>query len=135
MPVAQAGRHRFHFGARITTDQANFNGNYSYNGSATGQCREQTVSVGSFPPNAFGLYDMHGNVWEWCQDTWHENYEGAPSDGSAWEVEGTSSASSVLRGGSWGSLLSYCRAAFRGYPSDLRYDLIGFRVCCGAPIE
>ena len=75
----------FHFGARITTDQANFDGNYTYNGSAKGEYRPQTVPVGSFPPNAFGLYDMHGNVWEWCEDTWQTNYEGAPSDGSVWE--------------------------------------------------
>ncbi len=61
----------FHFGPRITTEQANFDGNYTYNGSAKGEYRKQTVPVGSFAPNTFGLYDMHGNVWEWRQDTWH----------------------------------------------------------------
>ena len=101
----------FHFGPRITTDQANFDGNYTYNGSAKGEYRKQTVPVGSFPPNAFGLYDMHGNVWEWCQDTWHESYEGAPSDGSAWE--GGKKESRVLRGGSWGRRPRCCRAAYR----------------------
>ena len=77
----------FHFGPHITTDQANFDGNYTYNGSAKGEHRQQTVPVGSFPPNAFELYDMHGNVWEWCQDIWHGSYEGAPNDDSAWEGE------------------------------------------------
>ncbi|MGH8590661.1 MAG: SUMF1/EgtB/PvdO family nonheme iron enzyme [Gammaproteobacteria bacterium] len=70
----------FDFGPRLTTDQANFDGNYTYNGSAKGKYRKQTVPVGSFPPNAFGLYDMHANVWECCQDTWHDNYEGHPTD-------------------------------------------------------
>ena len=101
----------FHFGARITTDQANFDGNYTYNGSAKGEYREQTVPVGSFPPNAFGLYDMHGNVWEWCQDAWHGNYKDAPTDGSAWEAKGD--LSRVLRGGSWSYNPRDCRAAYR----------------------
>ena len=124
----------FHFGARIGTDQANFDGNYTYNGSAKGEYREQTVPVGSFPPNAFGLYDMHGNVWEWCEDAWHGNYKGAPTDGSAWEAKGD--VSRVLRGGSGGYYPRFCRAAFRyDYAPDYRGRLIGFRVCCSSPIE
>ena len=121
----------FYFGPRITTDQANFDGNYTYNGSAKGKYRMQTVPVGSFPPNAFGLYDMHGNVWEWCQDTWHKSYEAAPSDGSAWE--GGKKMSRVVRGGSWGNRPWGCRAASRHFhPPDLRSLFIGFRVClCG----
>jgi len=97
----------FHFGARITTGQANFNGNNTYNGSAKGEYREMTIPVGSFPPNSFGLFDMHGNVWDWCQDAWHDNYYGAPQDGSAWEGE---PVSRVLRGGCWSSHPWRCRA-------------------------
>jgi formylglycine-generating enzyme required for sulfatase activity len=122
----------FHFGPRITTDQANFDGNYTYNGSAKGECRKQTVPVGSFPPNPFGLYDMHGNVWEWCQDQWHGSYEGAPSDGSAWE--GGEKLSRVLRGGAWDFRPRHCRAANRGsHPPDYCNDSVGFRVCCAPP--
>lgn len=124
----------FHFGARISTDHANFDGRQTYNGSAQGEYRKKTVPVGSFPPNAFGLYDMHGNVWEWCQDAWHGNYEGAPADGSAWEAKG--GVSRVLRGGAWFSFPRLCRAAYRynAHP-DGRLHSIGFRVCRGAPIE
>ena len=92
-------RPRRFISVRLSTEQANFDGNYSYNGSAEGEYREQTIPVGSFPPNAFGLYDMHGNVWEWCQDAWHESYDGAPQGGSAWESEAVDSR--MLRGGSW----------------------------------
>jgi formylglycine-generating enzyme required for sulfatase activity len=109
-------------------------GNYTYNGSAKAEYRKQTVPVGSFPPNAFGLYDMHGNVWEWCQDQWHGSYEGAPSDGSAWE--GGEKLSRVLRGGAWDFRPRHCRAANRGsHPPEYCNDSVGFRVCCAAPIE
>jgi formylglycine-generating enzyme required for sulfatase activity len=91
----------FHFGETITTDLANYNGNYTYGSGSKGQYRKQTTDVGSFPANAFGLHDMHGNVWEWCQDTWHENYNGAPTDGSAWVDENANQNRMILRGGSW----------------------------------
>jgi formylglycine-generating enzyme required for sulfatase activity len=124
----------FHFGPRITTEQANFDGNYTYNGSAKGEYREKTTPVGAFPPNAFGLHDMHGNVWEWCQDAWHDSYDGSPTDGSAWECgEGVPR---VLRGGSWGYDPRRCRAAVRvSFVPGLRNGFIGFRVCCASPIE
>ncbi|MEB3825989.1 formylglycine-generating enzyme family protein, partial [Phormidium sp. CCY1219] len=90
----------FHFGETITPELANYNGNYPYAEEEKGEYRKKTTPVGNFPPNAFGLQDMHGNVWEWCQDTWHANYNGAPSDGSAWDWGGDSGYR-MRRGGSW----------------------------------
>jgi len=124
----------FYFGDRLTPDQANFNGNYTYNGSAKGQYREVTTAVGQFPANAWGLYDMHGNVWEWCLDLWHENYINAPADGRAWTEQNTSTTARIVRGGSWFNYPWNCRSASRyGYTHVYRPDLIGFRVCCLAP--
>jgi formylglycine-generating enzyme required for sulfatase activity len=110
----------FHFGETIATDLANYKGTY----------RGETTSVGSFPANAFGLHDMHGNVWEWCEDHWHGNYDGAPTDGSAWLTE-DKNTSRLLRGGSWNSNPDKCRSAFRDHGSlGDQYSCIGFRVAC-----
>jgi formylglycine-generating enzyme required for sulfatase activity len=122
----------FYFGETITTDLVNYNGNYTYAAAPKGEYRSQTTEVGSFPPNAFGLYDMHGNVWEWCLDHWHKNYQGSPTDGSAW-ITGGDSNYRLLRGGSWYDDPRLCRSAFRSrYPPDYRYNVIGFRVVCGS---
>jgi formylglycine-generating enzyme required for sulfatase activity len=118
----------FSFGDNITTDLVNYNGNYPYKSAPKGKYREQTTDVGTFPPNAFGLYDMHGNVWEWCEDDWHENYINAPTNGSAWNSRSGIDAR-LLRGGSWYNLARYCRAANRGRNSrDFRNSNFGFRV-------
>jgi formylglycine-generating enzyme required for sulfatase activity len=101
----------FHFGETITPDLVNYNGNYLYASAPRRLYCQETTPVGSFPPNAFGLYDMHGNVWEWCQDTWHYNYNDAPADGSAWETGGSDCR--VQRGGSWYINAVNCRSANR----------------------
>ncbi len=132
----------FYFGETITTDLANYNGNYTYGSGPKGVYRHETTDVGSFPPNAFGLYDMHGNVWEWCADLWHENYDGAPTDGSAWlekeSDKGTldyllncnETCLRLLRGGSFLLDPNDCRAADRnGYSSDYLNWVRGFRGC------
>ena len=99
--VARAGTTGpFHFGRTISTDQANYNGNYAYGKGRKGVFRKKTVSVGSFPSNGYGLYDVHGNVWEWVEDCWHTSYAGAPKDGRAWTTGGDCT-DRVLRGGSW----------------------------------
>jgi len=85
------------------------------------------MDVGSFGPNPFGLYDMHGQVWEWCSDKWHSNYDGAPTDGSSWEI-GTDNYR-VLRGGSWYDYAVHCRAAYRYFNSAVNSNgYRGFRV-------
>jgi formylglycine-generating enzyme required for sulfatase activity len=124
----------FYFGETITGELANYRASGTYAGEPKGEDREQTTPVGQFPPNAFGLYDMHGNVWEWCADTWHDNYDGAPTDGSAW-IENGDDNRSPLRGGSWFYDPLYCRSADRDYPYYYRRDYpyySGFRVVCGA---
>jgi formylglycine-generating enzyme required for sulfatase activity len=103
----------FHFGETITSSLANYDGNYTYNLEEPGKYCQRTVSVGSYNiANAFGLVDMHGNVWEWCADPWHDNYHQATCDGSVWSEEGSQNRR-LLRGGAWYCLPSLCRSAQR----------------------
>jgi formylglycine-generating enzyme required for sulfatase activity len=126
----------FHFGETLTTELANYDGNYTYGQGSKGTYRKQTTDVGSFPANAWGLQDMHGNVWEWCLDRWHPSLAKGPTNGSAWQEPAPELAKEdqdrrLLRGGSWSADPAHCRSAFRliNLPVS-RYDRLGFRVCC-----
>jgi formylglycine-generating enzyme required for sulfatase activity len=117
----------FGFGENITPEQVNYNGNFPYVGAPRGRYREETVAGGSLPANRWGLHEMHGNVWEWCADAWHENYDGAPVDGAVWEQSGRT-AERVLRGGSWLNDARIVRSAGRDASApDVRLDDVGFR--------
>jgi len=108
----------YSFGEELTQEDANFNS-------------DRTSIVGSYPSNVFGLYDTHGNVWEWCQDIWCDNYEGAPTDGSVC-MGGGDDSFRLVRGGSWYSNPRGCRSAYRNYSlPDNRINYLGFRVVCG----
>ena len=136
----------FHFGATITPDLANYDGTSTYADGPKGEYRQQPTPVGMFPANAWGLHDMHGNVWEWCLDHWHQNYAGAPADGNAWlnTTEPTTKASAkqaidsvseeglrLRRGGSWINSPRVCRSASRGHDLPaLAHHCVGFRVVC-----
>ncbi|MDZ8068262.1 MAG: SUMF1/EgtB/PvdO family nonheme iron enzyme [Nostoc sp. DedQUE08] len=118
----------FYFGETITTDLVNYNGDYPYGSAPKGKFRNETTNVGIFPPNSFGLYDMHGNILEWCQDVYNDNYQDAPKDGTAW-LTGKDNNIMPLRGGSWLNRAGGCRSADRcGHArADLNND-VGFRV-------
>ncbi|MGE0612700.1 MAG: formylglycine-generating enzyme family protein [Hyphomicrobiales bacterium] len=114
-------------GARIGTDQANYNGDFSLSDRGKGEYRGKAIEVGSFAPNAFGLHDMAGNVFEWVQDCWNPDHKGGPADGTA-RMTGDCD-SRVFRGGSWFSNLRYMRSAFRtAAPAHFHYDYLGLRV-------
>jgi formylglycine-generating enzyme required for sulfatase activity len=119
----------FAFGETIMPQLANYNGTVSYAKGPKGEFRQQTTPVGMFAANAWGLQGMHGNVREWCLDLWHDSYEGALVDGSAWVSGGGQSR--LLRGGSWYDFPRFCRSAFRLHDRPgLADDLVGFRVVC-----
>lgn len=119
----------FWWGASITPSQANYNGNGVYEGGgAKGEWRKKTVPVASFEANPWGLFNVHGNCWEWCEDVWHDSYIGAPTDGSAW-LQGGEQGRRVVRGGSWGSDPQDLRSANRGRNDTVDRDYgLGFRL-------
>jgi len=133
----------FHFGETLTSNLANYRATEIYQQEAKGEYREKTTPVRSFTPNAFGLYDMHGNVLEWCLDPWHKNYEGAPEDGKVWDEKDNDNryhdildntdvlikdgGTHVLRGGAWGYGPRDCRSAYRYDLGGLGSYYVGFR--------
>jgi formylglycine-generating enzyme required for sulfatase activity len=139
----------FHFGETITLDLANYSSTYIYQNEPQGKSRGETTPVCIFKPNAFGLYDMSGNVWEWCLDPWHRNYEGAPTNGSVWDEQNNNDnhyynileninilskdgRSRVHRGGSWLNDAFRCRSAYRdSLIPDWDNSGYGFRVVRG----
>jgi formylglycine-generating enzyme required for sulfatase activity len=121
----------FHVGPTITPDLVNHDGNSPYGKVANGAWRERTTPAGSLGvANAFGLFDVHGNVWEWVLDPWHASHAGSPGDGRVWEAGGDGDHR-VVRGGSWDSFAWHCRSASRRH-NDVgdRDNDVGFRVLC-----
>lgn len=138
----------FYFGDTLSTEIANYDGNYAYGAGEKGYYRKETTEVGIFPPNAFGLHDTHGNVFEWCLDPWHESYWDAPNHGKVWDertpdgfyqnlpanlkVLLADTGTRVIRGGSWSSIPRYCRSAYRRH-FGRSSDEIGFRLASIPP--
>jgi formylglycine-generating enzyme required for sulfatase activity len=119
----------FHFGETITSDLANYDARQSYRSKHQGIYREVTTPVGNFQvANLFGLFDMHGNVWEWCLDHWHENYDKAPTNGDEW-LNNSKSQTRVMRGGSWINDPSMCRSSSRFHQNASEmFKHVGFRI-------
>lgn len=123
----------FYFGPTITSNLANYKGIFTYAKERKSEDRHITTPVGQFPPNDFGLYDLHGNVSEWCADTWHDNYQDAPADGSAWIKNKNEEyrVCSPVRGGAWIASPQDCRSASRkAEKRDRTNAYTGFRVVC-----
>jgi formylglycine-generating enzyme required for sulfatase activity len=135
----------FHFGGMISPAVANYDWDQGYDGVKPQKQSKQrgTMAVGSFAANPWGLYEMHGNVWEWCADDWHDNYEGAPNtsggakpnDSSIWASENAETTSrKVIRGGSWIFDPQVCRSAIRNHLDAVRASFsLGFRLVCAFP--
>jgi len=127
----------FWWGSSITPAQANYDGNYVYaGGGSKGKYRKGTVPVGDFAANPWGLYNVHGNVWGWCEDVWHDSYNGAPTDASAW-LQGGEGSSRVVRGGAWNNNPRNLRSADRNRNQPDNHNRgVGVRVastlCVGA---
>ena len=121
----------FNTGENLTTEQANYNGNYPYRNNPKGKYLDKTMLVGSYPPNGWGLYDMHGNVYEWCMDCYGEkNYDECKKKCNVENPVGPETGlGRVVRGGCWGSSGQFCRSASRGsYSQDNPSNGIGFRL-------
>jgi formylglycine-generating enzyme required for sulfatase activity len=119
----------FSFGDTLTVEVANFNGEHTFGEEPRGYYRHVTTAGGTFPPNAFGLHDMHGNLWEWCADNWLEDYSSSPRDDSSYQDK--NSVSRVARGGCWHEPPTLCRSASRLRVLQTDSDeFIGFRVVC-----
>jgi formylglycine-generating enzyme required for sulfatase activity len=119
----------FSFGETLTVEVANFNGEHTFGEEPRGFYRHVTTTGGTFPPNAFGLYDMHGNLWEWCEDNWLDDYSSSPKDDSSYQD--VKSPYHVARGGSWHEPPSLCRSASRLRVLQTDADeVMGFRVVC-----
>jgi formylglycine-generating enzyme required for sulfatase activity len=117
----------FAWGSSITATQANYDARSPSAGSATEEWRKKTVAVESFRPNAWGLYQMHGNVFEWTEDCWNATFQGAPEDGSAWTSG--ECGRRVLKGGSWFGIARFLRSAGRVWNyTGVRSSLNGVRV-------
>ena len=131
----------FSFGKELTLEHANYNGKWTYDekdNDVKEKSLRRTVDVKSYKRNQWGLYQMHGNVWEWCEDDWHDNHEGATKDGSTWIDDGSGAGKDdkrkVVRGGAWASRGRYLRSAYRD-PLDAAVARLslGFRVSLGQP--
>jgi formylglycine-generating enzyme required for sulfatase activity len=117
----------FWWGSSITSKQANYDAFYTWNGRP-GKSRDKTLPVDSFEANPWGLFNVHGNVWEWVEDVWHDDYQRAPADGSAW-VTGKARSQRVVRGGSWQDKPRLLRATNRFfYDAEHRFNSVGFRL-------